>query len=415
MMHKQTFASVILLVMFFSLISGCNFQVSQDTPTTEAPTSTRTPSPTNTASPTIAPSVTPTQHRSLFEAVLTPEDVPPGFISVPIDELGLSKERLSGVESGVESVFVLIGPETLPMILGYSVSLTTLDAEIAFNETMNQLDAHMMELLTTMEAPDFLEPEQLTDLEGIGDAASGLTVLADTEDDIHMSTVAFRRGSAGAAVYIIYAEDFGARVEVGEMASVLDYRIAEALSLPLPELPASYLRHQVLYNAVLTQPDLPPGFEWIPMSDLDYTLEDLSAEGLEAESAFFLYNSETRELIMGHVVSLFEMQDQSTFEGILDAPEYYISGFVAGMGLPEVLEQRELTPMDEIGEAAVGYRLFIDKQGEPFRIGIVLFQRGFVGAFVHTVYPESSGAIVYVDDVARRLDARIMELLAAND
>jgi hypothetical protein len=347
--------------------------------------------------------------------VLAPEDVPFGFVSVPIGELGLSKERLSRGEYGIESVFVLIGPEFLPIIIGYSVSLTTLDAEMAFNEAMNQLDSHMMGLLAAMEAPDFINPEQLTHLEGIGDVASGLTALVDSEEGIHMASVAFRRGSAGAVVHVIYAKDNGPVVEVDEMARVLDYRIAEALSLSLPELPDSYLQRQVLLNAVLKQNDLPPGFEWIPMSDMGYTLEDLSTEDLEAESAFFLFNSETGEFIMGHVASLVDIYAQSTFEVILDMPDCYIEGFISGMGSPEVIEQRELSPADDIGEVSIGFSLLIDRQGELLEINAVLFQRGFIGAFVHVIYPEGSGGIISVEEVARRLDARIMELLAAID
>jgi hypothetical protein len=49
------------------------------------------------------------------------------------------------------------------------------------------------------------------------------------------------------------------------------------------------------------------------------------------------------------------------------------------------------------------------------RIGILVFQRSFVGAFVHTIQPEDAGPILTVEEVAGRLDARIVELLSSSD
>ncbi|MGD2252943.1 MAG: hypothetical protein PVF70_08530 [Anaerolineales bacterium] len=177
---------------------------------------------------------------------------------------------------------------------------------------------------------------------------------------------------------------------------------------------ASTIR-MILSESVLTPEDLPPGFALTPLSAAGYTLQDLSTEELRAESAFFLFNDQTAEGIMGHVVSLIDASAQSAFECVLEAPDGYMMGFISGMGDPEVLEQTRLSHLDDIGNAAMGYSLLVDLRGIPMRIGIVVFQRSFVGAFVHTFQPESTGPIVTAEEVAGRLDARIVELLSSSE
>lgn len=156
--------------------------------------------------------------------------------------------------------------------------------------------------------------------------------------------------------------------------------------------------------------DLPPGFVEMPPAELGLAAEDLSQEGFVVDDLFVFLDSEHFELILGFTVLIPGRLEQVAFDLILQQPDFIVESFIGGMGT-EMLEQEALPGLDDIGDASTGLTVVAEAEGIPMRIDGVLFRRGSVGVFLFVLYLDGDVPVVSVDELARKLDSRIVEAL----
>ncbi len=169
-----------------------------------------------------------------------------------------------------------------------------------------------------------------------------------------------------------------------------------------------------LSEAVLTLEDLPPGFEAIPPDEFGFTKEDLSQEDFTVEETFIFMEAEHFELIMGFTTLVSTRIEQAGFDAGLRRSDFLMGAFIEGMGEADILEEEELSGLDDIGDASGGWTVVADMEGIPMRIDTVAFRRDIVGVFIFVMYIDGDVPVVPVGDVARKLDDRVIEVLASS-
>lgn len=168
-------------------------------------------------------------------------------------------------------------------------------------------------------------------------------------------------------------------------------------------------------GAVLTDQDFPPGFEEMSPDELGLTREDLSGDDFKVESFFAFLEAEHFQIVMGSTTLLLTRLDQAGFDVFLSQPESLTNSVVQGMGATEILEQGELAHLDDIADASAGLTVVAGVQGIPMRMDIAVFRRDIVGAYVVVMYLDGDVPEVSVEEVAMKLDDRIVEVLPSDD
>lgn len=207
------------------------------TPTAQAPTATSTPMPTDTPTPSPTPTPTDTPPPSpaplpdLSDAVLTLDDLPPGFAVMPPEQLGLTPEDLSGEGFEAESVFTFLEPSTFQLIMGFTILVPDTIQQAGFDLALRNPEFLLNQFAGGMGATAVIEQQALPDLDDIGDASTGLTVVADLEGiSMRIDMVVFRTGLAGAMVMLMYPDGVDPDISIGETAHRLEEKLAEVLS-----------------------------------------------------------------------------------------------------------------------------------------------------------------------------------------
>jgi hypothetical protein len=170
-----------------------------------------------------------------------------------------------------------------------------------------------------------------------------------------------------------------------------------------------------LSKVVLSLEDLPSGFEVMSLSEFGLTKEGLSGDDFTVESLFAFMGTEPFELVIGFTTFLPTRLEQAGFDVALDQPEFIMESFVSGMGATEILEQKELADLDDIGEASAGMTVVANMEGIPMRMDMAVFRRDIVGAFVLVMYLDGDHPAVTIGETARQLDDRIVEMLPPGD
>jgi hypothetical protein len=232
--HRQF--PVVILVVALSLTIGCGTlpglfvtptPLPTDTPPpTDTPVPTSTPIPTSTAPPTD----TPTQPPDLSGAVLTLEDLPSGFEAMSLEEFGMTEEDLSGDDFTVESVFAFLDAGNFELVMGFTTLILNRLEQTGFDMALDQPEFLMESMIGSMGSVDILKQEALADLDDIGDASAGMTMVADIESvPMRVDLAVFRRDIVGAFIIVMYIDGDVPVVPVEEAANKLDARISEAL------------------------------------------------------------------------------------------------------------------------------------------------------------------------------------------
>lgn len=175
-----------------------------------------------------------------------------------------------------------------------------------------------------------------------------------------------------------------------------------------------------LSQVTLTLDDFPLGFEVVsqkdcgileeaPGMDSNISRKTQDMDSFETESFCFL-ESEHFEAIFGFTISLPTRLMQADFDARLRQPETRETIF-EGMGDDvEIFEQGDLPIPQDIGDTSAGFTLLIDDRGVPTRIDTIVFRRGEVGACIWIVYINRDVPVMTVDEIARKLDARIIQV-----
>jgi hypothetical protein len=166
-----------------------------------------------------------------------------------------------------------------------------------------------------------------------------------------------------------------------------------------------------LSKAVLTQDDFPIGLIEIPLDELGLSGDDLSGDGFKFESFFAFLEASKFQFIMGFTTLLSAELEQGGFDLFLTHPEVMIGLVATNMGATGISEEEELAGLDDIGDASAGLTMVVDLEGIPMRMDMAVFRRNIVGAIAVVIYAEGGVPVVPVGDVARKLDARIVEIL----
>ncbi|MFZ2096525.1 MAG: toll/interleukin-1 receptor domain-containing protein [Anaerolineales bacterium] len=165
-----------------------------------------------------------------------------------------------------------------------------------------------------------------------------------------------------------------------------------------------------LSKVVLSQKDLPSGFEEMSLAEFGLTKEDLSGDNFTVESIFAFMGAEPFELVMGFTTLLPTRLEQAGFDVALDQPEFMMESFISGLGATDILEQKELAYLNDIGDASAGMTVVADMEGIPMRMDMAIFRRDTVGAFVLVMYLDSDVPALTVDEASNKLDDRIVEM-----
>ena len=201
------------------------------TQTAQAPTATPTPTPSPTPTPTDTPPPSPTPLPDLSDAVLTLDDLPPDFADMPLEQLGLTPEDLSGEGFEAESVFAFLEPSTFQLIMGFTLLVPDTIQQAGFDLALRNPEFLLNLFVGGMGATEVVEQQELPDLNNIGAASTGLTVVADLEGiSMRIDMVVFRTGLAGAMVMLVYPDGVDPDISIGELARRLEERLAEAVS-----------------------------------------------------------------------------------------------------------------------------------------------------------------------------------------
>jgi len=168
-----------------------------------------------------------------------------------------------------------------------------------------------------------------------------------------------------------------------------------------------------LSDVVLTVEDLPPSFQEMSAEELGLTPESLSQENFTVESLFLFMASEQLEFVMGFTALIPTELERTGFDVVLNQPDLLLKFFISGMGATEVLEQKALSGVDDIGDASAGLTVVADMQGIPMRMDVAVFRRDIVGAFIFVMYLDGETPLLPVGDAARKLDARVLSAVTA--
>jgi hypothetical protein len=194
------------------------------------------------------------------------------------------------------------------------------------------------------------------------------------------------------------------------------------------QLPAATtLPRQTYNNAVLTVQDLPPGFKELPpevaaqvQSQFEVLRAQLAKAGMKPERFFAFINPapESLQMVVGFTGLIPNQTDQTNFDATLkqmQQPEYQ-QQMIAQIRESSKLTQESkivdyslIPSVNNIGEIATGMTVGIDLQGQVLQLDLAAFRRNNVGAFTAIIYPKGNQLSLNLDDVARKLDTRIVQ------
>jgi hypothetical protein len=165
-----------------------------------------------------------------------------------------------------------------------------------------------------------------------------------------------------------------------------------------------------LSQTTLTLDDFPAGFEVVPTKDCGISKETLGIDSIEIKSIFCFLKAKPFEMIYGFTALLPTRLMQAAFDARLRQPELKET-FIEGMGKEvKILEKKDLPEQKDIGDASVGFTILADDHGFPTCMDLILFRRKEVAAIVWVVYLNRDAPIVTIDGIARKLDARIIQV-----
>jgi hypothetical protein len=184
---------------------------------------------------------------------------------------------------------------------------------------------------------------------------------------------------------------------------------------PVPPRVSATLNASALdaVDLVLTLDDFPAGFEELPPGELGFSEGMELDAGFTIESFFSFLEPENLEIVFGFTTLIPTRLEQARFDRELRSPDRLLAPMIAGMNDVEVLEQRVLPELSDIGDGAVGATVAFKSEGIAWRLDIVVFRRAGVGAFVAAMYLDEDTPAVGVSEVADNLDSRLSDALQA--
>ena len=160
------------------------------------------------------------------QAALTLADFPPGFEAIPTARLGLSPGRTLHDSLTIERGFAFGATDPFEVVWGLTTLLPAAREQADF-----EADLHPDELLAFLNeglgGAEILEQKALPELAGLGEVSVGLSVaFAGDGGRTRVDAAAFRRGSVGAFMFVMYPDGEAPAVPIGDVARKLAERLA---------------------------------------------------------------------------------------------------------------------------------------------------------------------------------------------
>lgn len=226
MKSKTGFATIIFLGMTLFVTLGCQL-ASQAISTPETvPVFTSTPNipPTQTLPPTQTP------EPDISSAVLTLDDLPPGFEEYSLEELGMTVDDFRDENFQPEDVFIFINSQDFQMIFGFNFLLTEKFERATFDIGMSQPEVTLPAIVNGMGSENVQNEKLLEGLEEIGEVQIGMTMTANLESvPAQVDVLMFRRNIVGAMLMSVVLEGQSPNVTIYDLGSKLDEKIQESL------------------------------------------------------------------------------------------------------------------------------------------------------------------------------------------
>jgi hypothetical protein len=159
--------------------------------------------------------------------------------------------------------------------------------------------------------------------------------------------------------------------------------------------------------------DLPAGFVEIPATDMASALEGAQGEsGFDYEAFFMFMNPQGYEIVLGFTAVLTNTLGQTSADMALSNPDLLMSSIVSGIsGGADVIEQKPLTGLDNIGDASTGISMLADIQGTRMRFDIALFRQDTVLGILMIMYQDGVTPSVSIQDLTHVFDQRVIDVI----
>jgi len=165
-------------------------------------------------------------------------------------------------------------------------------------------------------------------------------------------------------------------------------------------------------QATISLQDLPPGFIEIPSENLAPIANILNQKGVKVEKMSLFIYPQNREFLMIATMTLSPEAKKAGYS--LEQVDFrqLMGPMMLGsrqVGEIEVLEQKELSDLNNIGDSSTGMTTLARMRGMTVRTDMATFRRNEVLAFTLVTYPKGDAPVVQVGNVARELDTRIQK------
>jgi hypothetical protein len=130
-----------------------------------------------------------------------------------------------------EAFFMFMNPEKYEIVLGFTAVLTNTLGQVSADMALNNPDELMAGMVTGMSGgADVIEKEPLTDLDNIGDASTGVTMLVDVQGiRMRFDMSMFREDTVLGILLVMYKDGMTPSVSIQELTPVFDQRIVDVL------------------------------------------------------------------------------------------------------------------------------------------------------------------------------------------
>lgn len=224
MNNKTQFATAIILGITIFITLGCQIASQALSNPTPAPTF------TSVNTPTKIPTLTPTPIQDLSSAVLTLDDLPPGFEEYTFEELGISADDFSNEDFQPKDVFIFVNLQDFQIVFGFNSLLTGKIDRAAFDVGMLQPEMTLPALVNGMSPENVHDEKLLEGMEDIGEVQIGMTMIAKVEGmPAQVDVLMFRRNIIGAMVMSMVLEGQSPNITIHDLGLKLDQNIQETL------------------------------------------------------------------------------------------------------------------------------------------------------------------------------------------
>ncbi|MCU0516927.1 MAG: hypothetical protein MUC60_08680 [Oscillatoria sp. Prado101] len=173
------------------------------------------------------------QQSDLSQAVLSLQDLPPGFIEMPPDNLAPLKQIITErFPFKVESISLFMNLQNGEFLM--SVTMTLSEKARQAGRRLDQVD--LREIIGPMMGGDpkvaeieILEQKELPQFNNIGESSAGLSTVARMRGiPVRADMGAFRRSEVFALTVLVYSNGDSPVTQLGDIARKLDARILQS-------------------------------------------------------------------------------------------------------------------------------------------------------------------------------------------